>query len=265
MSDWYKFIDWNEVKNKAESGLFYSEIAKQYGVKDTLFRHQIRLRGFGKTKKQIVRFGKWNNKHAHLRRPALEYFINHSFEETRKEFKLTKSELKSLFTVSYRIKSLKHLRKDNRRKDRWSKKELITLLRYAGLVPRSYLAKKLNRGTFWSIKECLWRLKIHWRQWGGISKHELTKWVGHSIDMKAGIKTASGPCGGVYLFPWCNVLKILKTKKIKNEVLISAVESLAEFHRWAFEVDTDAKVLRRMKAIVKEYHLSLKEEHLAGN
>jgi hypothetical protein len=131
------------------------DIAAKMGRTPECLRYKMNQLGYSPAAriKAAGTMGKWNSKHAHLHKKVLVYFLTHSLEETRKRFSLTASELKSLFTVAYRVPEFKHLRKDRRRHDPWTTDDYLFMLRAAGVQPRSWIARKLKRGSYHAVKD----------------------------------------------------------------------------------------------------------------
>ena len=75
-----------------EAGFNNIDIAKQLGRSRACV--QCKLQDFGGNANYMKKI----TKHAHLRGPVFLYFLNHTWDETRDKFKLTDSELKSLFS-----------------------------------------------------------------------------------------------------------------------------------------------------------------------
>jgi len=183
---------------------------------------------------------KSNIKHKHLRKEVLNYFLNHTMEQTAKHFNLSLSELKSCLTYAYKEKRYLHLRKDKRRHDSWSTKELIIALKLSGLVDRSLIAKILKRGTYQSVKECYSRLNINSKSMNGItySKYKSLFSKGPSKFLK----TTAGPCGGFIrdsnykIIPWTILRDEIESGYIKPSIFFcNYVESMCLFYDWIYE------------------------------
>lgn len=180
--------------------------------------------------------GESNAKHKHLRKAAMTYFVTHSWKETAKHFGLTTNEFKSLMTSGYRDPALLHLRKDTRRHDAWTFAETMTLLRASGLQPRSWIAKRLSRGTKEAVKEQLARLGTGTRHINGIPLSWVHELVG--LDIEIGFKVKAGPkgrgCDGrPILVPWV-VLDWLMKRLPFLEVpghLVEAFGAMAHFQK----------------------------------
>jgi hypothetical protein len=251
-----------ELKRLASSQtLFRREIAEQMGKRQTSVNHMMRKLGLNYRVKE--RYGEWNAKHNHLREPVMRYFLTHSKEETREHFKLTESELKSIFTIGYRDPKYKHLRKDKRRHDPWTAEELVFLAQNAGVQPRAWISKKLKRGTAESAKEALSRMKVGCRYLNGMP----WSWAQEIFDWEAArplvIKTKAGPRGTsghhrravtrYHLIPWTDCERLLEaglTKPILGKgnctdrrraqaprlkiapEIETCIHALAQFQRW---------------------------------
>ncbi len=184
-------------------------------------------------------------KHKHLREPIFRYFLKHNWEETREKFKLTDSELKSVFTVGYRDPKLAHLRKDKRVKSPWTTNQLKILLQSAGLKPRSWVAKKLKRGNVHScIKERLERLGVSTRTLNGVTMTSYIAMFGKRP--RVFLKTNAGPTRGKYagstyfrIIPWYQIEKDFKEGHIKttNDPFKKAAKTMLLFQNWIFDGD----------------------------
>lgn len=193
-------------------------------------------------------------KHKHLREPVLKYFLNHSTEECQERFNLTASEFKSLCTVAYKDPNLKHLRKDKRRNDVWSSKELVFFLQHAGLQPRAWIAKKLKRGTKESIKECQFRLKTGSTKYiNGIP----LKWAKELFnqDFEA-VKTNAGPVGcsdfRFVIVPWCVLSTRLQNDPSISQEMKSMLRAMHMFQGWIHGTRRSNEIVESIKKIVRK-------------
>lgn len=233
---------------------FFKEIADLMGVKGNNVRHHARKMGLKLGTKVKARVGKWNSKHVHLREQAMKYFLTHTWDQTRERFGLSQSELKSLFTSCYRDPKLKHLRKDRRRHDAWTKQEMIFLLKHAGIQPRVWISKKLKRGSVHAVKESLSRLNSGSKHINGIPKQWAEKLLGEPVE---GIKTKAGPNGGksaadfrFIIVPWVRLEALMKGKRIKMEWK-EAISAMAKFQRFIHGAKSDRTIVNSIKAIAE--------------
>jgi hypothetical protein len=237
-----------KLKSLSGDKLFFSEIAKQLSKKPAATRYmarKLKLQNYAN-----YRMGEWNSKHSQLREPVMKYFMTHTWIETLKKFKLTNSELKSLFSIGYKMPALKHLRKDTRRKDSWSAKEYKFLIRHSGLMPRIWIAEKLKRDkSEIVIKEKLSQLGLASKSVNGITLSQFRSAFGKDPEMY--LQTEAGPSRGVHgqtyfkIVPWCWLDKQLKNEKLSApKVFCQLVESMALFQEWIFE----GNALKKLKS-----------------
>lgn len=177
-------------------------------------------------------------KHAHLREPVMRYFLKHTWEETQNRFNLSESELKSIFTVSYRDPKFKHLRKDSRRKDAWTSKEYLTLLRFSGLKQRTWIAKKLKRGGIHSIKDRLEKLGIASKNLQGITLSQYRS--AFNCEPKRYFRTDAGPNRRgmptkYKIILWMDLDKWLKAGELHApDVFKIHCSAMARFQKWVW-------------------------------
>lgn len=231
---------------------FWYEIAEKMSFKAATVGHHARRLGLKQGPRVRGRFAEWNVKHQHLTEPVMEYFIKHSWEETREQFNLTASELKSIFTVGYRNPDYSHLRKDCRRHDSWTVKETMFLMKHGGIKPRDWIARQLKRGTMQSTKESLSRLKIQSKYINGLPER-LASLIAPSIGIKtqAGAPGPNGNCH-IKIVSWAALEDALHGKKgIKPEFKI-AVKALARFQRWVHKARTNKEVIRKITRMTHE-------------
>lgn len=259
----------------ARNTLFMSEISEKIGRSPATTRWKAKKLGLWS--KPEGRFAEWNVKHKHLREPVMRYFLKHTMKETQDHFGLTESEVKSIFTVGYRDPKFKHLRKDTRRRDSWTQDELLFLTRHAGVQPRTWIAKKLKRGTDESVKECLSRLKIGVRYMNGMP----WTWAQELFGEEAAhltIHTKAGPCGPTghhgaadtryRLLPWTEAHRLLEAGltrpllgkgrcrpdrrrraerlQVSDETRI-AIRALARFQRWIHGMQSSRGIRQRIQ------------------
>lgn len=196
-------------------------------------------------------------KHAHLREAVLRFFVDHTWEQTRAHFGFTASELKSCFTYAYKNPQLRRIRKDKRRKDAWSLEETLFLMRHAGIQPRIWIAKRLDRGGVHSVKEALSRL-------GHGSKHVNgmpLKWAqlifGES-SIFSEIKTKAGPTGGqrgnfnFRIIPWVQCERLANKRPDVPDEIKGLIRAMAKFQRWIHGGVSDEWIVRQIKQAARE-------------
>lgn len=194
-------------------------------------------------------------KHKHLRKKVMTYFLTHSFEETRVKFGLSSSELKSIQTVSYRDPKLAHLRKDNRRKDRWTLEETLFLLRNSGIREREWIAKKINRSNARNIKERMQKYNAGTKFLHGIPitwAREL--WPNGKFSNI--IHTKAGPSGegGIWRFkiiPWHECLKFAKKHETPLEILYG-IRAMIRFQEFIFGTTSSVWIRRYINQSLEE-------------
>jgi len=182
----------------------------------------------------------------HLRKPVMKYFLNHTWDQTKNHFNLRDSQLKTIFTIGYRDPKLKHLRKDKRRKDPWSKEELLLFLKYSGLLPRTEIAKKLNRGTKESIKEMLAKNRLHSKNINGLPER-----LANVIMPIGGIKTFAGAQGKsgkccIRLVLWTVLYDAIKYITNIDITLKYAIRAMARFQKWVYNTNNVSKAVNNI-------------------
>ena len=176
----------------------------------------------------------------------MEYFQNHTFKETCERFNLTESEMKSLQTAAYRMPELAHLRKDTRRKDAWTIKELKFMLKRAGIIERKNIGKHLGRGFSTVIKEKCQLLNCRGVRYINGLPLRLASLIVPDIQ---GIKTlagAPGPngCCHVTIVLWTELEKKIKYKRINPEIR-AAIKAMARFQKWIFGKESIKPAVKR--------------------
>jgi hypothetical protein len=247
---------WN-LKTEAELIQFvrtgqytYGEIAKKMGLN----KNQIATKSchLGLTNPT---YQKRITKHAHLREPVMTYFLTHSWEDTRLRFKLTSSELKSLFTVGYRDPKFTHLRKDTRRKDEWTLEETLFLIRNSGIRERLWIAKKLNRSTARNIKERMQKWNASTKYLNGMPLSWAREfWPKDALDRR--IRTKAGPSGGkgiwrFQIFPWHECLRLSKKYPTKPEIK-AGIRSMVRFQEFIYGTRSKGWIKRKINQSLGE-------------
>ena len=244
-------------KLRAQNTMFYTEIAKKIGKPVQLVRWKAKKLGLKSTRETLTeRFGKWNAKHNHLRPAVMKYFMTHTMEETRKRFGLTKSEVKSIFTIGYRMPELRHLRKDSHHDhSSWTVDQKKFLLQHAGLRSRDWVAAQIGRGNRTCIKERLQIMGLSSRTLQGITLSQFVKMFGKRPSFF--IMTLAGPNGGPKtsmptrwrIIPWVWLDREISEGRLKcQKEFARFVSARAMFQEWIFEGDP----LKKMKRIVSE-------------
>ncbi len=249
-----KWANWTpeelmHLGNLIHAGLTNKEIASEMGKSVAAISIKARRvwNGNPNYRKNIT-------KHKHLHEPLLKYYLNHSAEECQRKFNLTKSEFKSCLTYAYKKPELKHLRKDTRRRDAWTAKEYRFLLAHAGLMPRNWIARKLNRGGHLGIKDRLDLLGISSQNLNGltISKFRIL----FNQDPRFYLQTKAGPqrktksranSASYYkIIPWVWIDQEIKAKRLQApEMYQKMIASMAMFQEWIH----GGNALRKMKRI----------------
>jgi hypothetical protein len=256
-ANWFTEAEKAEILSLALSGeVLNKDIAARFGRRPAAVTYCLKQLGVRNTAKDKI-VGKWNNKHAHLREDLLKYYLNHTAEECQKRFKLTPSEFRSCLTYAYKIEDLKHLRKETRRHDPWSVKELRFLLAHAGLQPRDWIAKKLNRGGALGIKDRLDLLGVSSQNLNGLtlSKFRIlfNKDPDFYLQTKAGprrsLKNRETTASYYKIIPWVWMDQEIKAKRLMAPPMYQKmIQSMALFQEWVH----GGNALKKMKRICKQ-------------
>lgn len=177
------------------------------------------------------------------------YFLNHSQKETCEKFNITENNFKSIMTLFYRIDKFKNIRKDKRNHNKWSLNESIIFAKYSGLISRDSIAKKLNRGSFHSIKEHMKRIGTKSKYINGIPYSMLEYW---GIDEKYKIRTkaCSGARSGTFhqiIIPWVSLA--IEIDKIPEEFK-DAIRSMAKFQMYIHKSKNYISCQKKIKEII---------------
>jgi hypothetical protein len=251
---WTMFQEDELKRLHQHTNMYFSEIAERLGKSPAAVRWRARKIGLDTRKNWRGRVGKWNVKHQHLREDAMRFFMTHTMEETREQFGLTKSEIKSVFSIGYQDPSLKHLRKETRTHAPWSTKELKFLLRHAGLVQRTDILAWINKSrgntNVCTIKERMQALGIASRNIQGITANQFLIMFGRMPEMY--LLTSAGPPGFEWrIVPWVLMDEWVKAKKLKpTKEFKVVINTMAMFQEWIFE----GNALHKMKRITKLIH-----------
>lgn len=220
-------------------GFTNPEIAKELGLSVNQVANYARryLKGNANHLKRIT-------KHKHIIKDVMKYFLGHTEQECLSKFNITKSEFKSIMTMGYRDKNLTCYRKDTRRRDPWSKKELHFLLRWSGVLSTTEINNYLKRGVSKIvIKEKLISLGLASKNVNGLSYSQFT-----SLFKKEPLyylKTAAGSPGSNSnsysywkIVPWMHVKEMLGSGYINHTESVKIyIEVMALFQRWVHGKD----------------------------
>ena len=226
------------------------EIGKALGRGAASVQLKLKYLGFGNPAYRIQK-----TKHKHLRRPVFEYFLTHSWKETKERFRLTDSELKSIFTVGYMDPSLAHLRKDTRNREPWGLKDWLFMARRLGLRPRKHIGVKLGRGKDRVIKERLKSINAASKYLNGMPR----KWAAElwgDENLPSGIKTDAGPSGqrGNFHFviiPWPEALELAQSFKTPEHVR-QGIEAMSKFQLWIHGTKHKKSLREKLRRIMHE-------------
>lgn len=227
----YKGDDFKErIASGLKRGLADPEIAQELNCSKhsvTMFRQ----RHIGPNPNYMKR----KTKHKHLREDVFKYFQKHSYKECMEKFGLTKSELKSIFTVGYKIDALKKYRKDSRRKDAWTEEQIKEMLKCIGLLSRKEIAKRIGRGNARVIKEKLQHLGMTYPKYtNGLTMSRFRAIFGCEPEFY--LETTAGPGRGMYastffkIVPWCWIKDAIESGDLSPaSPIIAWVNAMADF------------------------------------
>lgn len=223
-----------EIKDLINQGLTYPQISDELG----LTRAQVSCysqRFLGGNPNYINK----KSKHKHLHKKILEMRLKISDKEIMQKLNLTKSEMKSCMTYAYKNKELSHLRKETRRRDSWSNKELKFLLQWSGIIPRKEINDYLKRGNSEIvIKEKLQQLGLCSKNVNGMTYSQFTSLF--KTEPFFYIETSAGSPASKFakfanwkIVPWCHIDEMIKNKDIEHtEAIETYINSMATFQRW---------------------------------
>lgn len=250
MSKWAKWQDheYAQLKLLIDEGLTNPQIAEIMGHSLMAIRIKAQINFGGNPNYRIQK-----TKHVHLREPVMRYFLTHSADETAKKFKLTGSEFKSLMTSAYRDPTFSHLRKETRNHAKWATKDFKFLFTHSGLMPRSWIAKKLKRGGELGIKDRLDKLGISSKSLNGLTLSQYRD--AFACEPGFYLRTKAGPGQGKHartyfkIIPWVWIDAEIKDKRLRAPKLMrKLVQSMALFQEWVYEGDA----LEKMKKICQD-------------
>lgn len=229
----YKKDEINKIKNLIKQGFTNKEIALKID-RPACAVAMVTQRKLGGNPNYRLK----KTKHKHLRDKVLVYFLNHTMQETAEHFNLKMSELKSCLTVAYKNPLMAHVRKDKRRHDAWSERELLFLLKYSGVISRDEINEKLSRGnTGRAIKEKLMSLGVCSKNLNGMTLSQFRKIWG--FDPEFYLMTTAGSPGGFKnttffkIIPWAYIDELIKNKTINHEIsFVKYVSTMAMFQKW---------------------------------
>jgi DNA-binding MarR family transcriptional regulator len=261
MKSW-TYGELRELVRLAKSGeVLNKDIAARFGVKPAAVSYKLKRLGIKNTAIQKI-YGKWNAKHAHLREKVMTYFLTHTWDETAKKFGLTKSELKSLFTVAYRDPKLARLRKDTRNHAEWTTDDYLFAVRRSGVLPREYIGRKLGRGGARVIKERFKKFNSATKYMNGMPLTWATELWGAGAVHGLDLKTLAGPYSSksdfrFRIIPWTTCLEVSKSNRTAPNVR-KMIRAMAKFQLWIHDVGDRKWITRKLRGILDEQRDSKK-------
>ena len=188
-------------------------------------------------------------KHKHLHREALLTYKYSSFEKAAEKLNLTHSEMKSCLSSAYREKSLAHIRKDKRRKDKWTEKQIKQMLQMIGLRPRGEIARKIGRGSSRVVKEKLQNIGIKAPKYlNGLTKSRYVKLFKKNPQFY--LETDAGPGRGMYsqcyfkIVPWVYIKDQIESGELNPPMaIVEWVNSMSSFQEWIHDGDAYGSLL----------------------
>lgn len=189
--------------------------------------------------------------HNHLTETVMTYFLDHTYDECCKKFGLTSSNMKSLFSLGYKIEKLRHLRKDTRMKSAWTLKTRLNFLRKAGLMQREEIAISEGRGQSSDvIKEFMRKMGAgETRYLNGLSSKWFFELTG--VHPTFFIQTRSGPAFCQHkIVPWVWISGNLKVYELIPEELRPCIDAMSKFQKFIYQENEVVKICLEMREIV---------------
>lgn len=248
---WTKSEERELIRLAMSGKILNKDIAKKLGrtamaVNAKLERMGVRNRAIEK------KMGRWNCRYSdEFKKSVVEFFKNHTIDECAEKFELSKGQVIGIIQRYRESGFISSNFKDSRNKNTWTSDDYRFLLSHAGLMPRSWIANKLERGSESSIKDRLKRLNISSRSINGLTVSQFCEAFGKNpefcLSTKAGPKRESINLPTHYkIVPWVWMDEEIKSGRLKTvkpmELLIS---SMAMFQRWIY----GTRALEKMKKI----------------
>jgi hypothetical protein len=186
-------------------------------------------------------------KHAHLRAALLLYRMTHTDQEAMEHFKLSPGEMKSCLTYAYRLEEYSHLRKDTRNRNKWTGEELISMLRYSGILRRDKIARIINRGSARVVKEKYEFLNVSSRNINGVNLTQFRNMFG--FEPKFQIRGEAGPGSfgtkrnRFVIVPWSYVCECY-LQVPHDPALLKIFQTYALFQRFIWSGEPWGKMLQ---------------------
>lgn len=228
------------VKSKIKLGLTNVEIAKSLGWTRAKVAIIAQRKCGGNPNYRDKK-----TKHKHLRKDVLEAFQNMTAKDAAEKFGMTMSEFKSCLTVAYKMSELSHIRKDTRTHRKWEVEEIITMLKYCGILSRDEIAKIINRQHSRVIKEKLNWLGVSSRNINGINLGQFKKLFGRMPEYQ--IRGRAGPRvseTNFVIVPWFHVVESYSSIP-HDKTLLEIFRCYAKFQSYIWRSES---VWRKMRA-----------------
>ena len=243
-----------EILAQRNLGLSNPEIAKKLNVSKARIACilQKHYGGNSNYRKRIT-------KHRHLHKEALIAYQNNNFNEAAKELNLTLSEMKSCLSLAYKDPKLKHIRKDSRRKDKWTSEQLIKMLQMIGLRPRNAIAKKIKRDNERVVKEKLQHLGLKYPKYlNGLTLSRYREIFG--VEPQFYIQTDAGPGNGpgdhiatfFKIVPWVYIQDQIMSGELRPPQIIKQwIKIMSDFQEWIHNGDAYGNILTIINGATK--------------
>lgn len=240
--------DRDTIRSMIKDGATYPEIARALGRSASTIATEARSLGLSSRKNYFIRRGSYCSK------TTLDRIFGLYQSRTRSEVAdvtgLSISQVSHALDVGY--KRFGYQIKDKRRHDEWNTEELLTLLRYSGLQERTWIAKKLDRGTMHSVKEVLTRMSSSSRYLNGLPEKLAVELLNIPLDSVKTSAGAPGPKGNckTKMVPWVVMSAMIKRHHLKlAPAVIAGIEALSKFqmkvHGCRNEFETAFRVAAR--------------------
>jgi hypothetical protein len=173
---------------------------------------------------------KYKFKYTHIYEKVLNYYIINGKDAAKKKFNLDEKSFNNCYETA--IKKFPQ-RRDTRRKDPWSLKDLLFMLRKSGFISREAINNKIKRGkNYRVVKEKLKLLKISSsRTVNGLTLKTAVNYFG-DLDFSP-IKTKACPEGfEMILVTWSDLYKNIKYKRKIDPNIKKCVKTMALFQKF---------------------------------
>jgi hypothetical protein len=233
-----------------KEGFLYREVAKltkRSRESVACFARRSGLCGHGDYHKRGTYFEKKDE--------IIKLYQNHTAKETAKKLKLSLSQVRHCIDIAYKKNEVKP--KDTRERSAWLAKDYLTMLRYAGLKERAWIAIKMGRSTTGKPHTVKRRIgKLGSRYANGLTLSLVSEIFPDATKFAIQSNAGSGGISGQFkpiIVPWvCLDILCRKNPGRVSDDIACCIAAMSDFQKMVHGIKNPYALSKKLIKLTKE-------------